>query len=386
MVGYGFTAKHKETMMPLRRTLALRDEQRQTLEQHRDHDPRPWVRERCAALLKIADGMSPHAVARHGLLKPRKPDTVYEWLNWYEEHGFWSVERFPHGGHHRGVPRARRTELEERLAHAPGEEAQQEIAPTADGPPPSRWTLRAVRATFRWAREMSLSGVWRALRRAGLGLRAARLRQYSPDPDYVAKRDHLLACLSEAATQPADVVLLFLDEMGFYRWPEAAPEWGCAAPVADRAGPNNKQWRLIGALNAWSGQVTYQDAYIMGRERVSAFYHHLVATYPHARRLYVVQDNWSIHTHPDVLATVDRLPHIVPVWLPTYAPWLNPIEKLWRWLRGDVLRLHRLAGDWNALHARVRAFLDQFTAGSDALLHYVGLLGEGQLATARRAA
>jgi transposase len=296
------------------------------------------------------------------------------------------VVHYPHGGHHRGAPFARRTELEERLAQAPGEEARQELAPTADGPPPSRWTLRAVRATFRWACEMTLSGVWRALRGAGLRRRSARLRHYSPDPAYVAKRDYLLACLREAATDPAEVVLLFLDEMGFYRWPDAAPDWAAATPLAERAGPNNKPWRIIGALNALSGQVTYRDAYIVGRARVGAFYEQLVATYPQARRLYVVQDNWSIHTHPDVLARVDRLPPVTPVWLPTYAPWLNPIEKLWRWLRHDVLRLHRLAGDWDALHARVTAFLDQFAQGSDALLHYVGLLGDGPLAAARRAA
>jgi hypothetical protein len=65
------------------------------------HDPRPYVRERCAALLKIADGQSPHAVARHGLLKPRDPDTVYEWLNWYEQLGLRSVWFFQHGGKHR---------------------------------------------------------------------------------------------------------------------------------------------------------------------------------------------------------------------------------------------------------------------------------------------
>ena len=70
--------------MPLRRTLELTDSQRHDLQHYRDHDPRPYVRERCAALLKIAEGQSAHAVARHGLLKPRDPDTVYDWLNWYE--------------------------------------------------------------------------------------------------------------------------------------------------------------------------------------------------------------------------------------------------------------------------------------------------------------
>jgi hypothetical protein len=34
------------------------------------------------------------------------------------------------------------------------------------------------------------------------------------------------------------------------------------------------------------------------------------------------------------------LPRLQSVWLPTYAPWLNPIEKLWRWLRQDVLKMH----------------------------------------------
>ena len=88
-------------MAAYRRTLDLTESQAQELRHHRDHDPRPYVRERCAALLKIADGMSPHAVALHGLLKRRKPDTVYAWLDFYEIIGFQSVSWFQHGGVHR---------------------------------------------------------------------------------------------------------------------------------------------------------------------------------------------------------------------------------------------------------------------------------------------
>ena len=40
------------------------------------------------------------------------------------------------------------------------------------------------------------------------------------------------------------------------------------------------------------------------------------------------------------------LPRLEIAWLPTDSPWLNPIEKLWRWLPQDVLTLHRLADDW----------------------------------------
>jgi len=51
----------------------------------------------------------------------------------------------------------------------------------------------------------------------------------------------------------------------------------------------------------------------------------------------------------------------------------NPIEKLWRWLCQDVLHLHRLAVDLQALRALVAAFLQQFAQGSADLLRYVGL-------------
>ena len=278
----------------------------------------------------------------------------------------------------------------ERLRQGPGVEAQLALAATPTGPPPSRWRLRAIQATFSWWEDLTLSGVWRALRRLGLGLRSAHVQQYSPDPAYVEKEAHLLACLRAAATHPDEVVALFLDEMGYTRWPDPAPDWGLPAPtprpVAARAGSKQQLWRVIGALHARTGQVDYLDNYVIGRRQVSAFYRHLDRVYADARHVYLIQDNWSIHTHPDVLATLDTLPRLEPVWLPTYAPWLNPIEKLWRWLKQDVLKQHRLAADGPALRQRVNAFLDQFATGADALLRYVGLRGDGQLARACRTA
>ena len=70
--------------MAKRRTLQLSPEQRAELEAIRNRDPRAYIREKAAALLKIADGMTPHAVACHGLLRCRDPDTVYGWLDDYE--------------------------------------------------------------------------------------------------------------------------------------------------------------------------------------------------------------------------------------------------------------------------------------------------------------
>ncbi len=53
----------------------------------RDHAVKPYLRERAAALIKIAEGASAHWVARHGLLKERDPDSLYSWLNRYQAQG-----------------------------------------------------------------------------------------------------------------------------------------------------------------------------------------------------------------------------------------------------------------------------------------------------------
>jgi transposase len=274
-------------------------------------------------------------------------------------------------------------ELLETLRAGPGEAARQAGVVTKNGPAPSRWTLRTIRASVDWLTEYTLSGVWRLLQNCGLGLHTSCARLFSPDPDYRGKVRQLHRCLRDAARHPDTVVALFLDEFGYQRWPEVAPTWGVEAAVAQRAG-NNQQWRTIGTLNALTGQVNYLDGYIVGRQQVIQFYAHLNRAYPKVDPIYVIQDNWNIHTHPDVLTALAGSPRIKPVWLPTYAPWLNPIEKLWRWLREQVLKLHRLAGDWQALRERVNAFLSQFAEASEELLHYVGLLGEGKLAQALR--
>ncbi len=85
-----------------RRTLDLTAAQRAELLAARDHDPRPYLRERAAALLQIADGQSAHAVARHGLYRPRDPDSLYSWLDRYQAAGLSGLRQRPR--RHRGLP------------------------------------------------------------------------------------------------------------------------------------------------------------------------------------------------------------------------------------------------------------------------------------------
>lgn len=274
-----------------------------------------------------------------------------------------------------------KTELIDLLHQAPP------VKPGTKGLQPGRWTLRTIRENLSALANYTLSGVWYYLKRVGVVWRSAFLQQWSPDPEYQSKREHLYTCLREAGQSPGKIEPIFMDEAGFYRWPVPAKTWAEAAPVpplsANHAGnDNNSQWRLIGGLNAYTGQVNYLSDYIVGRRQVIAWYRLLNEAYPDAQKIYIVQDNWSIHSHPDVSEALKQYPRIEIVWLPTYSPWLNPIEKLWRWLKVDYLKMHRLSRDWKELRHQVNLFLTQFSQGDRQLLQYVGLLGDGKLAQA----
>jgi transposase len=370
------------------RTLKIKSHRaRKRLVWHRDHDPKPYVRERCAAILKIAEGLVPHAVARTGLLKPRDPDTLYAWLDAYEADGFEGLMQHPHGGYRGPSLEAHRAEVEDRLRQPP-DGTHLEPAAATPAKAPCRYRLELVRASFEWLADYTLSGVWRVLQRLGIGWKQGYINYWSPDPQYRSKVRFIEKCLKKVAADPQHNAAIFVDEMSYHRWPTAAPDWwphAAGYPLAVHGPSNNTQWRVIGGLNAYTGQVSYLQNYIVGREQVIAFHQQLHQQYRHLENLFVIEDNWNVHTHPDVQAAVAELPNVTMAWLPTYACWLNPIEKLWKWLRQTVLHRHRLSDEWPVLKQRVGAFFDQFRDGSDELLRYVGLLGEGRFAQILRA-
>lgn len=85
------------------RRVNLSEAERAELIEMRDTTKYEYVRERCAAVLKIADGQTAHAVAQQGLLRPRDPDTVYAWLNLYASGGCAGLVGHRQGGARRGV-------------------------------------------------------------------------------------------------------------------------------------------------------------------------------------------------------------------------------------------------------------------------------------------
>ncbi len=73
--------------MPNPLVLSLTAEQQQELEIARDRHPQAYMRERAAALLKVAAGQTARQVALTGLYKAREPDTVYRWIRRYQAQG-----------------------------------------------------------------------------------------------------------------------------------------------------------------------------------------------------------------------------------------------------------------------------------------------------------
>ena len=88
-------------MIARRRILKLSEEQQQELSELRDKTKVEAVRERCAAILKMANGSSAHQVAQQGLIRQSAPDTVYGWLELYEAAGVVGLQGRQQGGKRR---------------------------------------------------------------------------------------------------------------------------------------------------------------------------------------------------------------------------------------------------------------------------------------------
>lgn len=246
-------------------------------------------------------------------------------------------------------------------------------APENFGISRTRWRLVDLGRVVPALAGYSEAGISSALKRLGISLQRGRMAVHSPDPAYKQKMAWIAMAKREAAGEDGPT-LLFGDEFSFYRQPSLAATYAMRAdePIARWTPTANSRQRIAGAINAATGQVTYLASDMIGATTLGRFFKRLRKRYP-AGRIVLVWDNWPVHLHPGVLGDASAL-GIEILWLPTYAPWANPIEKLWRKCRQELLHHHRLSDAWKELKARVRSWLGQFADPSPDLLRYVGLL------------
>ena len=232
-----------------------------------------------------------------------------------------------------------------------------------------------------------------ALRRVGIRWRRAKRRVHSPDPLYVVKRQRVdqlrqMALAGSLTTQssarrrsdepPKSAYLAFLDSTDLHWNPDIGSTYGLAGNQlkVDSPGLDNPWYALFGSLIFPSGDGLFT---IHQRKRAAELLEHLqlLIDLDPGAFWFVVLDNASAHT----TAAVDsfeqqHLERLELVYLPTYSPHLNLIERLWRLMRSQVTR-NRFYDSRSALANAAVNWLSQLPFSQ-----FCSLMGldEGQLA------
>lgn len=240
----------------------------------------------------------------------------------------------------------------------------------------NRWSIEFIQQAIHWLQACTKAGAWKILKRLGFSRQQALTFVRSPDPLFQLKMRTITQAFTRALCHPQQAAVLFEDELSYFQQPDATVDWGVTnqtAPRVWRGTHGNRLTRIGATMDGITGKVLYHQGDKFGLRQMQDLYHRIRQEYDQPT-IFVVQDNWyRVHDHPAALQTAADL-HLTPLFLPTYASWLNPIEKLWRWLRQKVLYNHSLADDLPALRQSVDKFLGRFVLGSDNLLHYCGLL------------
>jgi DDE superfamily endonuclease len=248
-------------------------------------------------------------------------------------------------------------------------------APRTFGIARTRWTLTDLGRAVPWMRDLHITTIHRLLDRFDLHYKRGRAYVHSPDLLYDTKLAWIDAARDMATTNPDTYTFLYQDEMTYYRRPTLARGYAATGedgPRADQGWGHNTKRRVIGSLDVVTGRLFSWQRSCADHGTLIRYYQALEAQYPKAVTIFLAQDHWPVPDHPAVAAALAKT-KIPVLWLPTYAPWTNPIEKVWRKLYQEVLHLHPWRDDWTGLTSAVQIWLDGWVNGSMDLLRYVGL-------------
>lgn len=92
----------------------------------------------------------------------------------------------------------------------------------------------------------------------------------------------------------------------------------------------------IGAVNYHSGETVVLVRRRKRRKEIAELLEALLEKHPD-ETIYVAWDNANTHQDDEVEAVIrGAAGRLILLYLPTYSPWLNPIEMLWRYFRREV--------------------------------------------------
>lgn len=244
--------------------------------------------------------------------------------------------------------------------------------------PRTRWWLDGLRQQVKWLRPLSLAGVCLLLKRLGVRYKRGRRALHSPDLAYERKLVQIEQAAREAVANPGKKVLLFEDEHTLHRqpgvaWAYAGAEAGSNLDVPLYPGYDCER-RIAGCLDLVTGALISMQRNHFPAETFAKFLELVEEQYPDAQTISIVLDNWPVHFAPPVLDSLHaRHSRIRLLRLPTYAPWANPIEKVWHCFNQHLTHLHPFACQWKTLRQVVDEWLADKRPGSKEMLEYVGL-------------
>jgi transposase len=135
---------------------------------------------------------------------------------------------------------------------------------------------------------------------------------------------------------PGDV-FYYADELNVSWMPTLRAMWSPQGQQVMIPTPGQPSKRYgLGAVNYYTGETVVLFRPRKRRREVAELLQALVDRHP-TGTIYIAWDNANTHADDDVEAVVRAAAgRLVLLYLPTYSPWLNPIEMLWRHFRREV--------------------------------------------------
>jgi len=220
----------------------------------------------------------------------------------------------------------------------------------------SRWSseLLAIELSRQLRVQVHATTVRRWLARGHYGYRRARPTLHIRDPKRVARMRAIKRML---ANRKPGTEVFYSDEVDIDLNPKIGAMWTRRGHQRTVATPGKNQKRyLAGALHARTGKVLWSEGSSKNTDLFLALLEHLRARYRSARRIVLIVDNYGIHKSRLALAWLKHNPKFELLFQPTYHPWVNHIERLWKQLHDVVTRNHAYTS-MNELMRAVRTFM-----------------------------
>ena len=171
--------------------------------------------------------------------------------------------------------------------------------------------------------------------------------------------------------KPTDV-FYYADEFNVSWLPTLRAMWSPIGQQVMIDTPRQPQKRYgIGAVNYYTGQTVVLFRRRKRRREIAELLQALVDKHP-TGTVYIAWDNTSVHEDDEVEAVVRAAAgRLVLFYLPTYSPWLNPIEMLWRHFRREVTHCE-LFETLQALLVAAQNFFDRYNQQPACILSIIG--------------